>query len=331
MSVTQDDVAARAGVSRALVSLALRGSGRVSEPTRELILRTAAELGYRTNVHAAQLASHSAMIIGVVMTQFQNPIFPSIFRAAEVAAEAQGYGVLSHMGDMGDPAHERRAIDRLLTHRVDGIILFATTLPAAEVRALAAQIPLVTAGRARSGVSSVAVDSRGGSHLAVDHLVSLGHRRIAHIDGGNGAGALSRRRGFLEAMNGHRLGDHVLVVGGDHTEAAGISAAETLLAARRPPSAIFAFNDMTAIGVLAAARERHVRVPDDLSVVGFDDAPASSLRYIDLTTIAQPRDELGTKAVTMLLEQIQNPSKAPRSRLVTPHLVVRSSTGPVRA
>jgi DNA-binding LacI/PurR family transcriptional regulator len=329
MAVTQDDVAARAGVSRALVSMVMRNSPQVSPAKREAVRRAATELGYRPNVNAALLARHRTMILGVVVPDLLNPVFFELLVQIELVAEAAGYAVLPALGDMAT-AQEQAAIDRFRGHRVDGVILIGTRLPVEEVQALSRELPTAVIGRRIGGVTSTAVDSRLAGRMATEHLLELGHRRIAHIDGGTNPGCASRRRGYTDAMHAAGLSESVQVVAGDGTEAGGMAATRTLLAAPEPPTAVFAANDLSALGVLAVARERGVRVPDQLSVVGFDNTPLSAFQYVDLTTVAQPIEGLAAGAVHALLEQFGGTGKGVgRAVLHTPSLCVRGSTAPV--
>ena len=259
-----------------------------------------------------------------MITEVENPIFAQVMFEAEREAARRGYDILPTLGR--DAATEHEAVNRLLGHRVDGIILLGSRLEHDEVRSLSLQIPLVVTGRTIDGVDSVAVDGTLGAGLVVDHLASLGHRRIAYIDGGESAGATSRRDGYVAAMAAHGLHRETRVVPGGPTEADGIAATEQMLAAEQPPTAIFAFNDMCAAGALLVARHRGLDVPNDLALVGFDDTPISALRYVDLTTVTQPREELGTGSVSALIERIADPSLLARSTLVAPSLVVRSTT-----
>ncbi|MFI0450128.1 LacI family DNA-binding transcriptional regulator [Actinomadura sp. 6N118] len=328
--MTQDDVATRAGVSRALVSLVMRNSPQVSETRRKAVLRAAAELGYRPNAYAAQLASRQTMTLGVVLVELENPVFPAIFSGVEHQAEEAGYAVLLTAGDL-DQELERRAVNRLLGHRVDGIILVGTRLPSSELRDLADQVPLVVVGRRVTGVDTVSVDDRQGARVAVEHLLSLGHEDIAHIDGGNGPGARIRRRSYTDTMESHGMSARIRTAGGDYTEQGGRAAAETLLSSPHPPTAIFAANDLSALGVLAGAKRRGMSVPDDLSLVGFDNTTLSAFGYISLTTVNQPGHDMGVAAVNSVTVRIDDTSRRPRTILLAPELVVRSTTAPAAA
>jgi DNA-binding LacI/PurR family transcriptional regulator len=324
MPVTQKDVAMLAGVSRPLVSLVMRNSPHVSPEKREAVLRAAEELGYRRNAHAAQLASRRAMILGVVINDPMNPVYIRVLKAAEEQAETAGYGVLLAANNVADV--EREAVGRLLGHRVDGVILVGTHLSSQFVAELSLQAPVIIVGRRMAGVDVVSIDDQLGARLVVEHLVELGHRDIAHVDGGPQPGSRIRRRSYEETMSKHGLEDHVRVAGGDNSEPGGVAAAKRLLADGNRPTAIFASNDLSAIGVLAAARDHALAVPDDLSVVGFDNSPLSEFAYVNLTTIHQPA-ELGAAAVDMLIDRITDPSRPTGTRLLKPELIVRGTTG----
>jgi DNA-binding LacI/PurR family transcriptional regulator len=326
MPVTQQDVAAKAGVSRALVSLVMRNSPQVSPIKREAVMRAAEELGYRRNAHAAQLASRRAMTLGLVLNEPQNPVYTQVLKDAEEQAESAGYGLLLTVSNPG-AAYERTEVNRLLGHRVDGIVLIGTRLAARDIHELSQQVPVVVVGRRVIGIDVVSIDDRAGARLAVEHLVDLGHQRIAHVDGGSRPGARIRRRTYLETMRRNDLGGHSLIAGGDNTEPGGVAAAEQLLSEARVPTAIVASNDLAAVGVLGAAKHHGIRIPDELSVVGFDNTPLCDYTYVDLTSISQP-PELGAAAVDTLLERIRDPERPFETRLLPPSLVVRGTTAP---
>jgi len=324
------DVAERAGVSKSLVSLALRGDPRVREETREAIVRAAGQLGYRPNAVARSLVSKRTHVVGVMLSDLHNQYFVEVVDGIEEEAISARYRALINTGGRL-PDREWEALETLLQLRTDGIILAGTVLPAARILAAAAAVPLVLVARnsRSSAVDSVANDDCAGARMAVEHLIGLGHRRIAHVDGGDGAGAETRRRGFLDAMVEHGLGDTAVVVRGDYTEAGGASGVDGLLAAGRPPTAVFVSNDLAAVGAMHALERQGLRVPEDVSVVGYDNTALAALGHIDLTTIDQPRRELGATAVRLLLERLESSRRRARHVVLQPTLVIRGTTAPL--
>lgn len=327
---TMKKVAERAGVSVALVSLVMRGAPNVSDHRRARVLSAAEELGYRPNVLARNLASRRTNTIGVVLNDFHNPFFAEVADGIQSAADRSGYRLL-----YGNGAHsvegEAEAVETFLQFRVDGIIL-AGSMDAASMEQAARSAAVVVVGRSEHGerVDTVNTDDRLGARLAVDHLVSLGHRRIAHLDGSDGAGAADRAEGYRDAMRRHGLVDDILVATGDYTEEGGHAAATELLAASPRPTAVFASNDLSAIGALDAFTTAGLRVPDDMSLVGFDNTSLTAMSYIALTTVNQPTDEIGQAAVDLLVRRLDHESADAEHFVGTPTLVERSSTAPPR-
>jgi len=229
-------------------------------------------------------------------------------------------------------AREVDAMETLLQLRADGIILGSPVLDDEVIGRASREVPIVLVGREAHGpaVDSVTNDDRAGAEVAVEHCVSLGHRRIAHIDGGHGAGAPARRHGYEAAMKRLGLGDLVSVVSGTYTEEGGHTGCLLLLAQKPRPTAIFAANDLAAIGALNAIEESGLKVPDDVSLVGYDNTSLAALRHISLTTIHQPRLEMGQLALSTLLERIDQDREEPRRVVLSPSLVVRASTAPPR-
>ena len=240
-----DDVAAAAGVSRALVSLVMRGSPRVSDRSRVAVRQAAERLGYRPNLAARNLASGRTSTFGVLLNDLHNPWFAEIADGIHDAADGAGYQIIIANGRRS-AATEDRAVESFLSHRVDGMILAGCRLPSRRIDALGAKTAVVSVGRPlrSSHVDTVNTDERLGSELAVRHLADLGHRDIAHIDGGRGAGAAPRKAGYLAAMNAAGLGERCRVVAGDFTEEAGVHGVEVLLGAGRFPTAIYTANDL---------------------------------------------------------------------------------------
>jgi DNA-binding LacI/PurR family transcriptional regulator len=326
---TLEDVAARAGVSRALVSLVIREAPGASAATRERVLAAAAELGYRPDPRARLLARSRSRLLGVVFGA-QHAFHADLLEGIYLAAEPAGYDVaLSALTPSRD---EHRAIEALLDYRCEALILLGPQTPAAALADLGRQLPVVVVAR-RLPASSVGVVRTAddlGARLAVEHLITLGHRRIVHVDGARAPGSADRRRGYRAAMRGHGLGDLVRVVPGGLTEEAGAAAAALLADDQPLPTAVVAFNDRCAVGLLDSFIRAGVAVPGDVSVVGYDDDRLSRLAHIDLTTVAQDAPRMAALAVGQAVARLDGQSDGDQAvaaeTIITPHLIVRSTT-----
>jgi DNA-binding LacI/PurR family transcriptional regulator len=321
------DVASEAGVSTASASLVLRGAPGPSGSTRERVLDAAARLGYRPDRAASLLARRRSRLIGIVM-DVRSSFHAQLVEDVHEAAEEHGYDlVLSTVTRTRD---EDRAVETLLDSRCEALIMLGPETPAARLSALDRQLPVVAVGRPvpSAGVDVVRAADDEGVALAVDHLVGLGHRRIAHVDGGSGVIPAERRRGYQLAMRRHRLGAHLQVVAGDHGEESGARAARLLFGAELPPTAVITYNDHSAVGVLDALLRSGIDVPGDVSVVGFDDGPLARLAHIDLTTVSQESRRLMQQAVAVVTERLDGDRTEHREVVVVPRLVVRGTTGP---
>jgi DNA-binding LacI/PurR family transcriptional regulator len=323
------DVAQRAGVSKSLVSLVMRGSPQVREEKRLAVERAVEQLGYRPNAMARSLVRNRTNVLGVMLSDLHNPFFADIVDGIDAEASSARYRALINTGSRV-PEREWEAIETLLQLRTDGLILASSVLPSAKILKAGAAVPVALIARPSRwpSVDSVTNDDRAGGRLAVDHLVSLGHRRIVHVDGGRGAGATARRQGYLDAMRHHGLAAQARVVRGDYTEDGGAAGVDGLLANGRRPSAVFVANDLAAIGALHALERHGLEVPGDVSVVGYDNTSLAALGHIDLTTINQPRREIGATAVRLLLERLEGRRTRARHVVIAPDLVVRGTTAP---
>ena len=324
------DVAERAGVSKSLVSLVMRNSPSVSDDKRERVLKAASELEYRPNAMARSLVRQRTYVIGVVISDFSNPFFAEVAGGIEEAAIAADYRALFNSGDR-DAGREAQALETLLQLRTDGVVLTGPALEEQVIRKVAKETPVVVATRdSRSRVfDSVVADDVAGARLAVEHLISLGHRRISHLTGGEGAGAANRRAGYETVMreNGFRP----VVVEGDYTEQTALDVAGHIFDRAEMPTAVFAPNDFAAIGLLQALDDRALRVPEDVSVVGYDDTWLAGLARIGLTTVHQDPRGIGATAVTLLLERLDGDRTAARHVVLQPELTIRATTGPAKS
>ncbi|MFF7039188.1 LacI family DNA-binding transcriptional regulator [Streptomyces massasporeus] len=323
------DVAERAGVSKSLVSLVLRGSDQVRPEKRDAVLRAARELGYRPNAAARSLSEQRTRTVGVLLNDLRNPWFVDLLDGLNSLLHANGLRML-----LADARLNRRTgqdpADPLLDLRVDGLVVVGTLPDPAALGAVAERIPVVLAGSrepAPPGVDVVAGDDERGALLVAEHLVGLGHRRIAHIAGYGAVGEL-RRRSFEATMRRHGLADEVLVEPSDMTEEGGYRTTVRLLSRPDRPTAVFAVNDIAAIGVLSAAEELGLRVPRDLSVVGYDNTSIARLRHVWLTSVDNSSHEVGRRAAQCLLKRFEGAGGAGRVQLAAPTLEIRGSSAP---
>ena len=321
------DVAAAAGVSKSLVSLVLRGSTRVSDASRAAVEKAIADLDYRPSTAASDLAAARTGHIGVLIDDYANPWFVDLLRGlGEVFGEA-GYR-LSVVDSVTLPRVED-PVAGLLSMRVDGIVV-ARDVPDSLLGGTAP--PLIVAGtraEAPGGADAVANDDAHGARLAVEHLLGLGHRTIAHLAVAGGAGE-AREASFLSTTREAGVRGIVTPRRSQASERAGYEDALTVLAQHPGTTAIFAANDVMAIGALGAARELGLRVPDSLSVVGYDNTDLARTRLIDLTTIDDVSYEVGVQAARLLLARMSGGDPADVRRTLRPALVVRGTTGPPR-
>jgi DNA-binding LacI/PurR family transcriptional regulator len=322
-----EDVAERAGVSTASVSLVLRDAPGPSRATRERVARAAEELGYRPDRTASLLARRRTRLLGVVL-DIRSPFHTELVADLHDASDVVGYDLV--LSTITRTRTEPRAIETLLDSRCEALVLLGPEVPVSTLQTLARQVPVVVVGRRVSvpGVDVVRSADDQGIAAAVDHLVGLGHRRVAHVDGGRGTIATDRRNGYRRAMRRHGLERDVLVLPGDHAEGAGIAAAHTLLAAGELPTGVVTFNDQVAVGLLDGLARAGVHVPADVSVVGYDDSSLARMAHVDLTTVSQQPHQQAEDAVAAAVERLDGGRVEDRRIVLPPRLVVRGTTGP---
>jgi DNA-binding LacI/PurR family transcriptional regulator len=324
-------VAARAGVSKSLVSLVLQGSPKVSEHRREAVLRAIDELGYRPNAAARSLSRRTPGAVGVLVNDLRNPWFVRCLEGLTAGLRPSGLGML--LGDRRlDDRESEPMLNRFIDMRLDGLVLMGTMPLSPTIQEAAQRLPTVMVGHRDFHLPSAdmsAQDDVNGTRLAMEHLYELGHRRIAHLAGEEGQASLARRQTYEELMEGFGLAAEARVESCDLTEEDGYAAACRLLDGERRPTAIFAVNDLACVGALSAARERNLAVPEQLSLIGFDNTPLAGSRHLWLTTIDYDLLQVGVRAAKLLIQRIADPSRPAADFRSPASLVVRGTTGSV--
>ncbi len=322
------DVAALAGVSKSLVSLVLVGDPRVSETRRQAVEAAIRELDYRPNLRARALSRNRTDSVGVLINDLGNPWFVDLLAGLATVLHSSGYSPI-----LADGQTDRRigvaSVDTFLRQDVDGLVVLGITLEEAAVIAAAAKIPVVLAGTREPALARgdiVVNDDVAGASSAARHLIELGHTRIGHLRGPGEIGRL-RLEGFQTTLAAAGL-DGERYLGTGMSEEGGNAAARRLLSQRDRPTAIFAYNDMAAIGVLSAADDLGLNVPGDLSLVGYDNTFLARIRHISLTSVDTGNFAVGTQAGRFLVDRMAKPDLPNRLHLVPSSLEVRGSTAP---
>jgi len=331
------DVARESGVALSTVSNALQGRPHVSEATRRLVQEVAERLGYRPSTMARALRMQRSFSIGVLMADIANPTFPEILRGIEDVLSADQCALFLSNTD-GSLQRQVLYMHHMLDRQVDGFVLVSQHVDDPAVQALLDGGPPAVLVHRRSQLREadyVGLDNADSMRQAVGYLAGLGHRRIGFIRGPDlSTTAEERRLGFIAAMTerGQPCRDDWIVPGGYSYEA-GLSAGRLLLGLAQRPSAVIASNDIAAIGMIAAATEQGIAIPHELSVVGIDDIYLAALPPIGLTTIRQPKRQVGAAAAELLLQRIQVPEAArpPQQRIFPTELIVRNTTAPAPA
>ena len=328
---TLADVAAAAGVSRSLASLALRGEGNVRAETRARVEKAAQDLDYRPNLAARSLASSRTATLGAIVGDVSNPLQAQIAKHTAIEAEALGYPTIVSL-DADTDEKAAHALESLLAHRVAGVILIESPYEKPAIAEIAERIPSVYIGRLLKivEIDSVTTDHVAGAALAVDHLVAEGCRSIIHVGGGASPGAERMRQGYRAAMERHGIGDLAKIIEAGFTVDAGAVAGRTICEAPEPlPDAIFAANDLAAIGVMNVAIQHGISIPSQIRIVGYDDVMLARTETLSLSTVNQPARELAIRGVRQMVRRLEDPDTPVTKQLVTPQLIVRrTSTAP---
>jgi LacI family transcriptional regulator len=329
---TINDVSRRAGVSRSTVSRLIAGTGYVSDAARQAVERAIEELGYRPNTLARGLRSNRSNIIGAVVVDVASPFYAQMVGGMQKGARSGGRSVLVASG-YADRDEEAHAVIELIDRACDGLILYLENPMRDDVVRLIgkSKTPIVTIGGDESPVATakIRIDNFGGARAAMRLLLESGHRRIAYLSGGlKYRDTHERLRGIAAALGERGLGlDDITVVHGDFAESFGFEATATLLAGRKIYTAIMAGDDDVAAGALAALKAAGKRVPDDISLVGFDDNFHARHLTPGLTTVRQPVDEVGFDAAVRLNEILEGKDVGAREINWDTELVVRQSVG----
>ena len=328
---TVRDVAEAAGVSTATVSRVLAGGDLVTDELRERVFEAARRLRYTPNRVARNLRRRTTRMIGVVVPDIENPFFTSIIGGVEEVLQAANYSLL--LANYGEtPAREHELMRTLHAEGAAGIIFTPSNAPGADYRDLVqAPAPMVAISRYPEGldVDVVAVANSAGAFAATDHLIRLGHRTIAFINGPIGIStAKERQAGYLEALAAAGLEPQPeLIVHGDFRQDGGYHAMQALLSLDRPPTAVFTANNLMTLGAFQAIYERGLGIPKQIAVVGFDDLPWATSLQPPLTAVAQPARDVGVTAARLLLDRLAEPERPTRRIILNTRLVIRASCG----
>lgn len=326
-AITVLDVARVAGVSPSTVSRILNGTARVAASKRALVEEAIRQLDFKPNLFARSLKTGTTMTIGILIQDIESPFFTRAMLGIEEGLKGSGYAPIIVSGHW-DAKEEAERIRLLMARRIDGLVILTGHLGDAEIAHFAQYQPIVVTGRELNApnIRSRAIDQESGGYIATRHLIGLGHRRIAHIAGPKShADATARHAGYLRALGEAGVQpDPRLIVQGDFLEGGGLLAMNNLLDGGQPFTAVFAANDQTAFGARVALYRRGVRVPDDLSLVGFDDLPAAAYLTPPITTVRQPIYEMGLFAAHALLNMLGQ--RVPEVELPPLELIVRETT-----
>jgi len=324
---TIEDVARLAGVSRALVSLVLRGSPKVSEQKREAVTTAIAALDYRPSSAARSLASGRTRTVGVLLDDLANPWFVDLLDGLQGVFQEQNLRMV-----LGDPRYLARPgespVSAFMDLRVDGLVIAGDFDADKDLTRATLHTPAVVVGTRAFDLPAadrVTNDDAAGARMAVEHLIGLGHNDIAFLTAPTGSATL-RADAYRETMTRHGLQEYIRVVPTDMSEHSGFAAMNRLIDSGRTPTAVFAANDILAVGALSAADGHGISVPSQLSLVGYDNTYLAGIRHVSLTTVDPVSREVGIRAAELLLDRIADRSLPQRTEVLKPRLVVRNST-----
>ena len=329
---TISDVAKKTGVSIKTISRVINNSPEVAEDTRKKVLKIIKTLNYRPNALARGLMTKRTKVLGVIVSDISNPYIPELVRGIADSASERGFDIILSNTD-GNREKEIGCLDVLLGRRVDGLIFTSVSLKSKEVANLQDEgFPLILVNRLIYGINTnyVIVDSKVGARLAVEHLINLGHKRIGHIAGPEDISAsIERLEGYSETLKAHNIDvDKELIKVSNFKQEGGYNSCKELLSIKERPSAIFSANDLMALGAMKYISEIGLRIPDDISIVGFDDINFASLPGIELTTIIVPKYEMGYTSAKILIDEIKGNRKGVEQVVLKPELVIRKTTKP---
>lgn len=329
---TIQDVARLAGVSTMTVSRVVNNSGYISQATRERVEQAIAQLGYVPNALARSLRFKRTKTLGLILSDITNPFFTTIARGVEDLAREHGFSVIFCNTDE-DQGEEAEYISVLLQRQVDGVLLVPASADSASIAQLRARaVPVVVLDRRveHAQADAVRCDSEQGAYQLIQHLLGLGHRYIAILSGPPGVStAAERLAGYRRALDEAGIPIAAQQVAyGEYTIEAGYWAAQQILSSAPAPTALFAANNLMALGAFRAARELGIQIPADLSLVTFDDLPQSLVMEAFFTVIAQPAYEIGQRAAELLLARLGGAESPPQTLLLPTELIVRRSSAP---
>ncbi|MDX3926233.1 MAG: LacI family DNA-binding transcriptional regulator [Shinella sp.] len=332
------DIARECGLSRATVARALSGKGYVDLDRRRLIQETADRLGYRTSTIARALRTQRTSSVGVLIADITNPIFPQIVKGIDEIVSGDGHTIFLSNTDE-DPQKQVAIVRSLLDRQVDGLVMVSQTLADETLKLLERGPPCVFVNRRPyEDVDYVGPDNEQGIELLLAHLRGLGHRRIAYVSGpSHSSTSRERLAHFRASLAACGLeADERLIFSGNYYKESGAKAAEAFMAVTPRPTAILAANDFVALGIVGYLHSVGLKVPDDISVTGFDDIfdfslmATNALKVEGLTTVNQPKRHLGRAAGKLLLERLSDPEAPARKVILPTELRVRDTTGPVK-